>query len=189
MFEKFLSLFNQGPEFNSGLFLILALLIGFFSGFLFPGFFFAIRNKFHRGKNKNLVNKALLHLQKLGYTQIEKNVDGRAHIKWNNRMGMSRLFLDIVAIKDDQIHGFLLKSGQKALPENPETRRELLEIFVNFELDALYLLNLDTKVISKTEFVLNPRDFTPPDPEGIKNWHWALIGLAFGYIFAKAISF
>ena len=120
---------------------------------------------------------------------MEEDVTGKGHIRYNGQFAVSRISLDIVATKDDEVHGFLIKSGEEINPENEKTRRELLEIYVHYELNKLFMINMNTLKLIDIDFALNPKVDIIPDEEQIKTWHWVLMGIAFGYIIAKAISF
>ena len=171
-------------------FLLLAILIlGIALGIILRRTILKIIIRLRRGREKGLNKKAVRLISKIGYTGIEENVAGKGHIRWNGQFVVSHLTIDLLANKEEEIHGFIIKSGEDVNPEQPATRRELLDIFVNFELDKLFLINMNTMKINKVEFVLNPANIVLPEEESIKTWHWILIGLAFGYILAKAISF
>ena len=189
MIEKIWHLLSANHDAEFYILIIFVLLTGFLFGASFRRYFYKILSRFHRGKRKSRFKKALKLLLKNGYGQIEENVSGKGHIRWNNQIHLSTLIIDLVARKDDEVHGFIIKSGDEINAENADTRRELLEVFVNYELDSLYLINMDTMKLNKIDFVLNPKDSVLLEEEAIKNWHWLLIGLAFGYIIAKAISF
>ena len=139
------------------LYLIGLVLGGMVAGIFLYRFFkriFVRLGQFFRFRRGNKAEQwALRHMKRDGYTLVEAQSPGEASVRVDGTWQTTTIRIDYIFEKKGKRFGVEVKSGKRAPhPTSAATRRQLLEYFLVYEIDALFLADYERKTMMEIYF-------------------------------------
>lgn len=116
-------------------------------------------------------------LKKLGYTIVSRHAPASYAMTLDGEPQAVQLQADFVLQREGKKFVAEVKTGKAAkLEQAAETRRQMLEYQLAFGVDAMLLIDADTKVVRTVRFPLPKKKAAPPSPAKRTTLRWAAIG-------------